>query len=397
MESRPSPSVEADNRRMAWISQQWRMLQEEREITKVTGEVVEFFLSTLIVGEIKRPDLFTTWSGSIKRAIEEEVGKPLTSHATVNARKVAEGHLYEPDQAVAIEPAKLQVLVDFLWFRKWTNLSFKQSALIAYICAHTGARCNEVVNLYVEDMEWREDEDHKFLRLPLRTSKSNAFKTRREALVVPVPSPENSPFQHWLKVILKERKSGKLFLNTSSAKVRSHYKIAAKALEWAEAPTCHSLRSHYVVQALRAGASESDIVAVCRWKDEAMLNTYRMRQLECTVAGPAFKIFEKKGKAGSNIDLALSPRVEEKHSSKVKAEIIAVSDDDNAGESSRKQDSALVQATIKLARRTMSAGTQTDPIQTQESHQEARPRETRPTLSPQSYASWAKFLEKRVR
>ncbi|CBY13924.1 unnamed protein product, partial [Oikopleura dioica] len=357
MNSRQSPSIEADKKRMELIRQQWIMLKDEREFDKINGEIITYFLGTLILGKITRPDLFTTWSGSIRRALEEEMGLPLTSHAALcikrwaseQARKVAEGKLYEPDQAVAIEPTNLTKLVDYLWFRQWTNLSFKQSALVAYICAHTGARCNEVVCLYAQDLEWRDDRGQQFLRMPLRSSKSNAFKTRREALVLPVPPSEKFPFKHWLSVILKGR-------------------------------------AHYVVQALKAGANESDIVAVCRWKDEAMLNTYRMRQLECTKAGPAFKIFEKKDNAGVNIDLSTA---QPGNSAKVEADIIDLSVEIQRP-SKQEPTKARQQATIKIVRQTRTAATQTDQVY------EARDQAiATPTLSPEAYESWELFLKKK--
>ncbi|CBY14678.1 unnamed protein product, partial [Oikopleura dioica] len=182
------------------------------------------------------------------------------------------------------------------------------------------------------------------------------------------------------------RKAGKLFLNTNSAKARNHYKIAAKALNWAEAPTCHSLRAHYVVQALKAGANESDIVAVCRWKDEAMLNTYRMRQLECTKAGPAFKIFEKKDNAGVNIDLSTA---QPGNSAKVEADIIDLSVEIQRP-SKQEPTKARQQATIKIVRQTRTAATQTDQVY------EARDQAiATPTLSPEAYESWELFLKKK--
>jgi integrase len=381
---------------MRWIQHQWSMLQDEREITKVNGELVTYFLSTLILPEIKRPDLFTTWSGSIKRAIEEEINLPLTSHvslcikrwASEQARKVASGKLYEPDQAVAIEPKNLQKLITLLWFRKWKNLSFKQSALAAYMCAHTGARCNEIVNLHIEDIEWKQDAEYTFLRLPLRVSKSNTFKTRREALVLPVPPASESPFRHWFKVIVKERKQGKMFLNTNTAKVRSHYKIAAKALNWEVSPTCHSLRAHFCVQALKAGASEADIITCCRWKDGQMLNTYRLRQIECTTAGPAFRVFQSKLNAGVNIQLATNPnQIPETPPTVSKIEVVDISDEEENLQAppAKKQ---LVQSQITFQKRLVSTATQTDQVQFKETA-------VVPTLSPKAYEEWDKFLKKR--
>ena len=74
------PVILADKRRMQWVQHQWLILQDEERFEKVSGEIVEKFLSTLILANIKRPDIYTLWSGSIRRAIEDEVGLHLTSH-----------------------------------------------------------------------------------------------------------------------------------------------------------------------------------------------------------------------------------------------------------------------------------------------------------------------------
>jgi hypothetical protein len=396
-EPRVSPAIAADNKRLAWIQSQWRLFQEEEKVERVTGEIMERFLASLILVNVRRPDVYTVWSGCIRRAVEEEVQLPLTSQvqlvikrwASAHAREKAGGQLYEPTQAVAISQENLNILIGHLWFKQWTNLSFKQSAVIAYICAHTGARANEVVNLFIEDMEWREDDGFKFLRLPLRSSKGNAFKTRREALVLPTPPESEASFQHWMKVIINGRKAGKIFRKTSSSKLRDHFKIAAKALGWSVSPSAHSLRSHFVVEALRAGASESDIVAVCRWKDEAMLNTYRLRQIECTKQGPAFKIFDIKNKTGRQISIPIQPaRKKVATVSKEPPVVVDLTEDKEERKpvlSLKKGEGA--QTILSLPKKFVSVGCQTEAVQPP-----SQEPPTKPTLSPQAYEAWRSYL-----
>ena len=374
-----SPAIAADKKRMQWVQHQWRMLQEEEKFDKVTGEIIEKFLNTLILANVKRPDIYTLWSGSIRRAIEEEVGLPLTSHAqlvikrwaSANARVVAGKQLYEPTQAVAISKSKIDELVSHLWFKRWNNLSFRQSAVIAYICANTGARANEVIQVFIEDFEWHEDGETSFLRLPLRSSKGNAFKARREALVLPTTTTTRAALQHWLKVIMKGRKKGKLFQNTNTAKLRDHFRAAGRALGWIESPSAHSLRAHYVVESLRAGASESDIVAVCRWKDDAMLNTYRMRQVECTEQGPAFKILKQKLSAGKAPMIPLEPvkKVAATVHKQETPEVIVIDDKHDAVEPAKRPEKAVQPPSVAP--------------------------NTTPTLSPQAYDAWDLYFASR--
>lgn len=394
-----SPSVIADKKRMQWVQHQWRMLQEEEKIDNINGEIIERFLNSLILNNVKRPDVFTVWSGSIRRALEEEVRLPLTSHvqliikrwAAANARERAGSQLYEPTQAVAISKEKVSLLISHLWFKKWTNLSFKQSAVICYICANTGARAKEVIDAYIEDLEWHTDGDMKFLRIPLRQSKGNAFKTRREALVLPLTSDTESSFQHWLKVILKGRTAGKIFLKASTAKLREHFKSAGKALNWPEVPTAHSMRAHFVVEALRAGASESDIIANCRWKDQAMINIYRMRQLECTKQGPAFRIFESKTKAGHESAIPLAPvkdssTVPTVQKIKIEPGVVDLTTScDEPAQKVRLEPRADGQMTLKLPASSPKAEVVRPPPPVTEV----------PTLSPEAYKSWEAFFAKK--
>jgi hypothetical protein len=137
---------------------------------------------------------------------------------------------------------------------------------------NSGARCGEVTGIFIEDMEEQVHNGVTFLRMPLRSSKSNTFKDRREALILPLAGESAETTRHWIKVIKGGRASGKLFQNSTTAKVRSHFQTAQKAFGWKRAPTGHSLRIHFVVTALESGASEQDIQNICRWKSGDMIN-----------------------------------------------------------------------------------------------------------------------------
>ena len=136
----------------------------------------------------------------------------------------------------------------------------------------TGGRCGEVCNIFIEDMEEQIHNGVTFLRMPLRSSKSNTFKDRREALILPLAGKDSETTAHWIKVIKGGRATGKLFPNSSTKKVRDHFKTAQKAFGWKRAPSGHSLRIYFVVSALENGASENDIQNICRWRTTDMIN-----------------------------------------------------------------------------------------------------------------------------
>lgn len=126
--------------------------------------------------------------------------------------------------------------------------------------------------MFIEDLEEQMHEGVMFLRMPLRSSKSNTFKDRREALILPLAGPDAANIKHWFSVIKGGRTSGKLFPNTTTKKVRDHFRIAQSSFGWKRPATGHSLRIHFVVSALESGASEADIANVCRWRTLDMVN-----------------------------------------------------------------------------------------------------------------------------
>jgi hypothetical protein len=354
MGSRPESKLTTDAQRFLWITTLWLMFKEGEELTKITGDMIEKFLHSVPLPAITRPALFATWGGVIKRSIEEEEGIALPSNSALAIRRWANNEsrafckhkLYEPKQAIDIKPEQLSQMLSYLWFRQWANLSFKQTALISFIASRTGARTGECCSLYIEDMEESQDKGVTFNRFPLRSSKGNAFKNRRESLILPIIDDDILDVRHWLKVIIRSRTSGLIFEGSTTSKVRSHFKTAAKALGWGIAPTAHSLRVHFVVQSLEAGASELDIINVCRWKEPTLINTYRNRNTECKVTGSAYKIFEKKQTAKVFAPLAIKSPTEP-----APDQIIIISD------SPKKKQTCLV-----LRRPTRESETQTEAV-----------------------------------
>ena len=119
-----------------------------------------------------------------------------------------------------------------------------------------------------------------------------------------------------------------------------------------------------------------------------MLNTYRLRQIECTTAGPAFRVFQSKLNAGVNIQLATNPnQIPETPPTVSKIEVVDISDEEENLQAppAKKQ---LVQSQITFQKRLVSTATQTDQVQFKETA-------VVPTLSPKAYEEWDKFLKKR--
>lgn len=126
--------------------------------------------------------------------------------------------------------------------------------------------------MFIEDFEESEHDGISFMRMPLRSSKSNTFKDRREALILPLAGPDAENIRHWFKVIKGSRTKGKLFPNSSTKKFRDHFQIASLAFGWKRPASAHSLRIYFVVSALESGATESDIANICRWRTLDMIN-----------------------------------------------------------------------------------------------------------------------------
>ena len=145
-EAPSSASVASDVKRVMWITTLWIIFTEEEPHDRPDAEAMTSFLNSLVLPPITRPTVLLTWSGVIRRAVEECAGVALTQQTIIIIRRWAADaakrwtatKLYEPRQARGLTSAELNRLISFLWFRQWTTNSFKCSALIALIAAKTG-------------------------------------------------------------------------------------------------------------------------------------------------------------------------------------------------------------------------------------------------------------------
>jgi hypothetical protein len=360
-----NPKLYTDRGRFLWITTIWTIFAQEEEIIRASAAHVEEFLDGMALPKVTRPTLFTSWAGAIKRAIEEETGSALTSQTELAIKRWAAGaakawtkdKLYEPRQAKGISRNEVDQLLAFLWFRRWPNLSFKATALVTFLAARTGARVKEITALYIEDLEETMHEGISFLRMPLRSSKSNTFKDRREALILPFSGPDEANIRHWLRVIKGGRSEGLLFQNTSTAKVRDHFRIATKHYGWKRAPTAHSLRIFFVISALESGASETDIQNLCRWRSAEMICIYKNRLTEVRTTGAAYKVYHANKENDATIGIPSTPTPEPQQHKNHEFFRHQFRNANNGQGTSRKK-----QGTIQIRRRMAEASTQTDPV-----------------------------------
>ena len=158
---------------------------------------------------------------------------------------------------------------------------------MAYI---SGARVGEICDLEIEDMEWKDDEEVPFIRLPLRTSKTNVAKTERESITIPILADAMFPVKKWMEKAIGKRKTGKITGGITTRRINDTLVRAARDLGWKKKPSGHSFRISFVINAVKSGCAEQDIVTVCRWKTPTMINVYKANQLENTTHGAIYKI-----------------------------------------------------------------------------------------------------------
>jgi hypothetical protein len=148
------------------------------------------------------------------------------------------------------------------------------------------------------------------------------------------------------------------------------------------------MRSHYVVTALRAKCDINDIVSVCRWADQKIIETYRLKQMECTVEGPSFKIFHKKQENFS--PQKVTPELRRGRSAGLKAPApekpVVVS------KKLKKDHKEKKQGTLDLFVVAATSGTQTECTTASVATQTIRPGE--PAISTESWKRWEKYLSK---
>lgn len=286
----------AKEKKLEWLTTKWKEhVKNKRRHASV--EILEKFLDTLEVFNPSKPNGWNGLRKLINLAITSYQRKPLLPACTLalkawskkKMRAQSEESLNEPSQAKAFSEAQL---VPF-WKELWASKSkvAKQAAVIASICFYTGARTLEVASLFAEDLEYEQKEEVLFISMPLRVSKTNVAKERRERLTLSIFPTTPIPILSWLKSkhILNGKKKGKIFSVTTS-NCNYHYRRVALLLKWPIAPSGHSFRVSYILEAIKGGATDEQIIENCRWKSGEMLSVYRSAQLQLTRFGAPFQV-----------------------------------------------------------------------------------------------------------
>jgi integrase len=296
-------SLSVKKNRDAWAKKLWKSFKTKNKIRK--GKVLDKEKTMELIDSIKlpegtKPQTFVQVQSAIARAIEESLKTRMTTDArqilktwgNQSARTSGKEKLVEPKQAPYLEPMEMKKLGLYLWNPPpSTNLTTKQFvALACYMAYISGARVGEICDLEIEDMEWKDDEEVPFIRLPLRTSKTNVAKTERESITIPILADAMFPVKKWMEKSIGKRKTGKITGGITTRRINDTLAKAARDLGWKKKPSGHSFRISFVINAVKSGCSEQDIVTVCRWKTPTMINVYKANQLENTTHGAIYKI-----------------------------------------------------------------------------------------------------------
>ncbi|CBY20901.1 unnamed protein product [Oikopleura dioica] len=258
-----------------WANTEWRRigLRKGRRNKRIDAQEMEILVEKLRVERPSKPYGWTIIQSHLVKAIEEFFGFTLTSTAlqtlktyiTKETRKQAGEQLYEPKPPAYFEWQKMKKIWDMLWLPspKGPMETRHKVTCVSYICYVTGARAKEVCEIMIEDLEEKTEGSDTFLRMPIRVSKSNSKKTRRESLILISRQTDIMPIMKRLKLSIGNRKKA------------------------------HGMRLGYVLNSSIGGVEDDAIINSCRWKDGTMLRYYRNHFLENTKHGSAYKISKK--------------------------------------------------------------------------------------------------------
>ncbi|CAG5101433.1 Oidioi.mRNA.OKI2018_I69.YSR.g17084.t1.cds [Oikopleura dioica] len=169
-------------------------------------------------------------------------------------------------------------------------------AIVSVIAFHTAGRTAEILSLRIEDLIFKQKKEALYIIMPLRTSKTNASKRKRESLSLPILPDFPINIKQWIEKLIDGRESGKLFAAPElkrglvTATINYYYRKTAALLNWENAPSGHSMRCSYVIAACEAGVDDSLIISVCRWKSAEMLEVYRSYFLLDSEYGAHYRI-----------------------------------------------------------------------------------------------------------
>jgi hypothetical protein len=277
-----------------WAINEWQRigLKKKRRNKRVDAKEMQFLVTKLKIDRPRKPYGWTVIQSHLVRALEEFFEFTLTSSAlqilktyiNTETREQASESLYEPKPPAYFQWEKMKKVWNRLWHPAPRGpLETRHKVVcVSYICY--------VTVLMIEDLEEKMEEGVTFLRMPLRVSKSNTKKTRRESLILISRPTDIMLIMKRLRASIGKRTKGKVFPEMDTRKVTHHLKRAAKDLGWKELPRAHGMRLGYILNSSIGGVEDDHIVNACRWKDTAMLRYYRNHFLENTKHGAAYRI-----------------------------------------------------------------------------------------------------------
>ena len=293
----------SDESRTEWlvkVKELWK-----KSLKDSTEFSLENFISFFTLFNPPRPVLWRDMSQTLNRVWAAEVDrdyphpedrKKIKNWADKKMRDQAEEDLYEPGQAPAFPRDAMREF--WLRSRESGKPNRMVGAIVSYICFMTGARTGEISALFIQDLRWKERGPVTFLQMPLRTSKSNASKERREVVTMPITPQAPVPIKDWILEQIGTRTHGNVFKYLSvkgpavmdTKKMNYYYSSQAEELNWEIYPTGHSMRVSFVIESVMNGVPSEHIQNCCRWQSEQMVQLYKNNHLEHTMFGSSFRV-----------------------------------------------------------------------------------------------------------
>ncbi len=177
----------------------------------------EDFLSEMKLFNPTRPILWRRMATSLNKIWRQKFNKTFDSETAAKIHKWGElrmkaqssESLYEPGQAPSFSRTDMTPVWEAAYSSEKANRTV--GAIVSYICFATGARTGEITSLYIQDLRCKENEGLLFLQMPLRTSKGNPGKERREVITMPTTGNAPVDIEKWVKTQIGDRKEGRVF------------------------------------------------------------------------------------------------------------------------------------------------------------------------------------------
>ena len=182
---------------------------------------VEIYLESLLKRPMLKAYVYESGITKIADVVEKKLGKTsavikrtIKTWCERRARESARDSLQYPKQAGVIPEADMKRLWKALMD---TGKPKPREAAIAFAISYvTGARMGEVLQIRIEDHKIQQDEGREFYRFYIRSSKTDPFCKRAEALHFQINTEHAVPIAQEVKKLLRGKKKGLLLPNLNS-------------------------------------------------------------------------------------------------------------------------------------------------------------------------------------